>query len=288
VTEKEKRDPASSRETGETSSVEMNRQNADKGQDESPQEPEAQGKSKTPSQDGKQKNEESERSSVKRDDSVKPPSDSPQSPEKQEAEGETKAEEAKPKAPRPAAAGRARPAAGARNRPAAKKEEEKPPEPSPLEPVLNRFVEIIKEKAGADAIEEAYVNRAGRHLPTLVIKRESWLAVAELLKEDPELSFDYVRNLSGVDYETHMEVVYHLYSFAHSHQIGIRVKTDREESRMPSVQHLWRAANWNEREIYDLLGIHFEGHPNLKRILMPDDWVGHPLRKDYEPLDKEV
>ncbi len=265
MTEKEKKDPAS-REAGEDSSV--NRQNAGKEQEE----PEAEGKSKAASREGTQKNEKEK---------------SPAASEKKEDDGKEKTEETRPKAPRPAAAGRARPAAGAK-RPAVKKAEEKPPEPSPLEPVLNRFVEIIKEKAGAEAVEEAYVNRAGRHLPTLVIKRESWPAVAGLLKEDPELSFDYVRNLSGVDYETHMEVVYHLYSFAHSHQIGIRVKTDREESKMPSVSHLWKAANWNEREIYDLLGIHFEGHPNLKRILMPDDWVGHPLRKDYEPLDKEV
>ncbi|MBA4495965.1 NADH-quinone oxidoreductase subunit C [Paenactinomyces guangxiensis] len=195
-----------------------------------------------------------------------------------------------PRAPRAAAAGRARPAAGTRPRPGAARapKEEKPEEPSPKQPVLDRFVALIKEKAGADSIEDAYINRPNAHLPTLVIKKNHWLEVATLLKEEPALSFDYVRNLSGVDYETHLEVVYHLISFTHSHQIGIRVKTDREQAKVPTVSHLWKTADWNEREIYDLLGVHFEGHPNLKRILMPDDWVGHPLRKDYEPLDKEV
>jgi NADH-quinone oxidoreductase subunit C len=137
-------------------------------------------------------------------------------------------------------------------------------------------------------IEEAYINRPSGHLPTLVVSREHWLPLAELLKEEPKLSFDYLRNLAGVDYQTHIEVVYQFYSFQHDHHIAVRVKTDREESKVPSVAQLWKAADWNEREAYDLLGIHFENHPNLKRILMPDDWVGHPLRKDYEPLDKEV
>jgi NADH-quinone oxidoreductase subunit C len=66
------------------------------------------------------------------------------------------------------------------------------------------------------------------------------------------------------------------------------VKTNRTAATLPSLSSIWAAANWNEREMYDLLGIHFVGHPYLKRILLPDDWVGHPLRKDYEPLDKGV
>jgi NADH-quinone oxidoreductase subunit C len=194
-----------------------------------------------------------------------------------------------PQSPKPkdkAVPQRARPAS-VRSKPA-DKEEKKPEEPSPLEPVLKRFKQEIVEKAGEDAVVEDYINRAGEHIPTFVIAREKWLEVARLLKEDPLFSFDYLRNLSAVDYQKEIEVVYQFYSFKKKHQIAIRVKTDRDEAKVPSVAHLWKAADWNEREAYDLMGVVFEGHPNLKRILLPDEWVGHPLRKDYEPLDKEV
>jgi NADH-quinone oxidoreductase subunit C len=167
-------------------------------------------------------------------------------------------------------------------------EEKKPEEPSPMQPLLERFVARIKEKGYSEAVAEAYINRPSRHIPTLVIHREHWEPVAQLLKEDETLAFDYLRNLSSVDYETHLEICYQLVSFTHQHHIAVRVKVDREESLMPTVSHLWAAADWNEREVFDLMGIHFTGHPDLRRILLPDDWVGHPLRKDYEPLDKEV
>jgi NADH-quinone oxidoreductase subunit C len=191
-----------------------------------------------------------------------------------------------PETERQSSSPRARPAS-VRSKPA-DKEEKKPEEPSPLEPVLKRFKQEIVEKAGEDAVVEDYINRAGEHIPTFVIAREKWLEVARLLKEDPLFSFDYLRNLSAVDYQKEIEVVYQFYSFKKKHQIAIRVKTDRDEAKVPSVAHLWKAADWNEREAYDLMGVVFEGHPNLKRILLPDEWVGHPLRKDYEPLDKEV
>ncbi len=191
-----------------------------------------------------------------------------------------------PKMPAGAAgAKRARPA-GRPN--AAEKEEKKPEETSPLEPLLKRFVKDIKEKVDGDAITEAYINRASGHVPTLVVVREKWKEVAVLLKEDPAFAFDYLRVLSFVDYKTELEVVYQFYSFRNEHQIAIRVKTDREKAEVPSVAGLWKAADWNEREAYDLMGIHFEGHPDLRRILLPDDWAGYPLRKDYESLDKEV
>lgn len=161
-------------------------------------------------------------------------------------------------------------------------------EPSPLEPVLAQFKEEIEKCIGSDCIEEAYINRAGEHTPTLVIKREKWLDVATQLKENANLNFNYVRNLSAVDYSKHMEMTYVFFSFSHSHQIAIRVKLDREAPVISTVSHLWEAANWNERECYDLFGIVFENHPNLRRILLPDHWEGYPLRKDYEPLDKEV
>ena len=139
-----------------------------------------------------------------------------------------------------------------------------------------------------DAVEEAYINEANDHLPTLVIKNERWGQAARLLRDHAELACAYLRNVSGVDYETHMEVVYYPWNMNAREGYCIKVRTDRESPSVASVTPIWETANWNEREIYDLLGVDFPGHPDLRRIMMPDDWVGHPLRKDYVPLDPEV
>ena len=139
-----------------------------------------------------------------------------------------------------------------------------------------------------EAIEQAYLNERDRDLPTLQIRGEYWLECAKLLKTHEELDFRYLRNIAGVDYETHMEVVYHMVSLKTKRQCCVKVTTDRDHPSVPSVEPIWLTANWNEREIYDLFGIQFPGHPDLRRIMMPDDWVGHPLRKDYEPYDPEV
>jgi len=132
------------------------------------------------------------------------------------------------------------------------------------------------------------------------------LEVARLLKGDPELAFDHLNDLTGVDYletdeklakkfpfEPHLEVVYHLQSVSLKHRLVVKVKlprwrddADGKLPQVPSVSSIWAIADWHEREAYDLMGIEFTGHPNLVRILCPDDWVGHPLRKDYEfPLE---
>lgn len=171
------------------------------------------------------------------------------------------------------------------------KEEEKPEEPkppSPMQPLLDQAVQLIKEQVSAEAIEEAFINEIDGHRPYLIIRQEFWLETAKLLKEHPEFRLTYLRNLSGVDQETHLEVVYHLISMESKQNYCIKVKTDRDQPSIPSVTAIWETANWNEREVYDLLGIDFPGHPDMRRIMMPDDWVGHPLRKDYEPLDPEV
>jgi NADH-quinone oxidoreductase subunit C len=139
-----------------------------------------------------------------------------------------------------------------------------------------------------DAVEEAYINEPNDHLPTLVVKNDRWLQAAQLFRNHTELSCNYLRNVSGVDYETHLEVVYYPLNMDSRHVYCIKVRTDREQPSVPSVTPIWETANWNEREIYDLLGVDFPGHPDLRRIMMPDDWVGHPLRKDYVPLDPEV
>jgi NADH-quinone oxidoreductase subunit C len=163
-----------------------------------------------------------------------------------------------------------------------------PKEPSPKQPLLDQVVRILKEHIHEDAVEEAYINEKNDHLPYIIIKSENWFEAAQLLKNHSELKLSYLRNVSGVDQETHLEVAYHLRSLSSDHELCIKVKTDREHPAIPSVTPVWATANWNEREIYDLFGIDFPGHPHLVRIMMSDDWVGHPLRKDYEPIDPEV
>jgi NADH-quinone oxidoreductase subunit C len=168
-------------------------------------------------------------------------------------------------------------------------EEEQPPkQPSHNQPRLDRVAALLRELVAEDSVEEAYINEPNDHLPTLVVKNEHWLKVAQLFRSHTELSCNYMRNVSGVDYETYMEVVYYPLNMNSRDCYCIKVRTDREQPSVSSVTPIWETANWNEREIYDLLGIDFPGHPDLRRIMMPDDWVGHPLRKDYVPLDPEV
>ncbi|MBO8172003.1 MAG: NADH-quinone oxidoreductase subunit C [Bacillaceae bacterium] len=190
-----------------------------------------------------------------------------------------------------AAAAKAKAAAAARAKAAGagKAEEDKPKEPSPNQPMLDHIVKVLTSNMGEDVIEESYINELAKDEPTLIINNEKWHEAAKLLHDHPELGFDYISGLQGVDYEDHMEVVYSFLSFKNKgKRVTVKVKTDREESKVASVTDIWKGADWNERETYDLLGIVFEGHQNLKRILLPDDWVGHPLRKDYEQLDEEV
>ncbi|MDR6553651.1 NADH-quinone oxidoreductase subunit C [Paenibacillus qinlingensis] len=163
-----------------------------------------------------------------------------------------------------------------------------PKEPSPNQPLLDRLVTILKAEAGEDSVVDAFINERDAHRPYVIIHSSRWPQAALTLRDHAELRCDYLRNLSGVDQETHLEVAYHLLSLTHKHEYCVKVKTDREQASIPSVADVWPTANWNEREAFDLFGIDFPGHPNLVRIMMPDDWVGHPLRKDYEPLDPEV
>src|SRR6476661_6584762 len=157
-----------------------------------------------------------------------------------------------------------------------------------------KFGERIKSKA-LDAID-----------PFVVFEAAELPAVARFLRDEPALRFDLLHNISGVDYleldpkkaakagyEPHVEVVYHLQSFTHRHRFVVKVILPRWKDNkpgqlpeVPSVTGLWRAADWHEREVYDLSGVYFTGHPDLTRILLAEDWEGHPLRKDYEfPLE---
>ncbi|TRY25727.1 NADH-quinone oxidoreductase subunit C [Brevibacillus sp. LEMMJ03] len=165
---------------------------------------------------------------------------------------------------------------------------EAPKPPSKNQPYLDKYVARISETFGADVLEAAYINELSKDVPTLVVKNERWHEVARFLKEDEALAFDYLSDLHGVDYEDRMEVYYHFYSYKNRQSLAVKVKTNREQPSVPSVMDIWRGADWSERETFDLLGIYFPGHTELRRILLPDEWVGYPLRKDYVQYDEEV
>ena len=180
------------------------------------------------------------------------------------------------------------PAAAAGGDASAEDDAPPPKPPSPSQPRLDRVASMLRELVAEDAVEEAYINEANDHLPTLVVKNDRWEQAARLFCDHAELDCKYLRNVSGVDYETHMEVVYYPWNLNAREGYCVKIRTDRESPSVASATPIWETANWNEREIYDLLGVDFPGHPDLRRIMMPDDWVGHPLRKDYVPLDPEV
>ncbi|MBC8078933.1 MAG: NADH-quinone oxidoreductase subunit C [Gorillibacterium sp.] len=161
-------------------------------------------------------------------------------------------------------------------------------EPLPNELWLSRTIATLRGAVGEDAIQESYINKADSNRPCIIVPPNHWPAVASLLRDHEEFGLNYLRSVAGIDCETHMEIVYYLISLETQDEVCVKVKTDRDLPSIPSITHVWPTANWNEREIYDLFGIDFPGHPDLRRILMPDDWVGHPMRKDYEPLDSEV
>jgi len=117
---------------------------------------------------------------------------------------------------------------------------------------------------------------------SLLVKSESLLEIAAFLKTAPGLEFDYLDLITSVDYLDYFEVVYQLTSIKHNHSVVVKTRCyERENPALPSVVSVWRGADFQEREIYDLMGISFEGHPNLKRIFLWEGFPGHPLRKDY-------
>ncbi len=127
--------------------------------------------------------------------------------------------------------------------------------------------------------------------PAIVVKTEDIGIIGEFIFTHDQLYFDFLACLTAIDNGPEkgtMEVIYNFTSIPFGHQLVVKTIFKRNEKEepmptVPSVSHLWRTAEWHEREAFDLLGIHFTGHPDLRRILLPEDWVGHPLRKDYEP-----
>jgi NADH-quinone oxidoreductase subunit C len=142
-------------------------------------------------------------------------------------------------------------------------------------PVVDLLIKTFPDSVSA--IEE----RA--NWPSARVKLEAFQKVAGFLKEEPALDFDYLTCISGVDYperSPRFDLVYHFVSLKYKHVLELKVGVS-EKDAAPSLTALWKSADWNEREVFDLLGIQFSGHPDLRRILLPDQWKGHPLRKDY-------
>lgn len=123
---------------------------------------------------------------------------------------------------------------------------------------------------------------------TALVKRVDIVAICRFLKEDPELSYNFLTDLTAVDYlgrQPRFEVVYHLYSLKHNHRVRIKAPLPETDPSIDSLTPLWKVADWLERECWDMFGIRFNGHPDPRRILLYEEFQGHPLRKDY-PVDK--
>jgi NADH-quinone oxidoreductase subunit C len=117
--------------------------------------------------------------------------------------------------------------------------------------------------------------------PWSAIEPKALLEISRFLRSDSRLSFDHLESLCGVDYKDRIEAVYVLYSMKHHHRYTIKCFLPREDPVVHTVESIWAVANWHEREAYDMFGIVFEQHSDLRRILCPEDWEGYPLRKDY-------
>lgn len=133
---------------------------------------------------------------------------------------------------------------------------------------------------------EAIVSdHAWRGDDTVVVRPDDLVAICRFLKDDPEMAFNLPVDVCGVDYlgwkEPRYEVVYHLYSISKRHRIRLKIELPAGDPVVPSVISVWRGVDWFEREAWDMVGIRFEGHPDLRRILMYEEFEGHPLRKDY-------
>ncbi len=140
--------------------------------------------------------------------------------------------------------------------------------------------ELLKQKF-QDQIIETKID--GQVNPFIKVVPNSIKEVVSFLCYTPELKFDYLNCLSGVDYgKGILGVVYHISSITHKHNLTLKVEVPIDNPKIPSVEKIWKTANWHEREAYDLFGIIFDDHSDLRRILLPEDWEGYPLRKDYK------
>jgi NADH-quinone oxidoreductase subunit C len=139
---------------------------------------------------------------------------------------------------------------------------------------------FLKEKFGEAIVE---FNADAKMQPWIVVAPDAIKKVSIALRDEESLDFNLLMCLSGVHYqkEKSLGVTYHLNSTTHKHLLTLKVLLPEDNPHVESVESVWKTANWHEREAYDMFGIIFDGHPDLRRILCPDDWEGHPLRKDY-------
>ena len=170
-------------------------------------------------------------------------------------------------------------------------EQQKEPQPSPTTPATGaspvtsgsldqRGEALLGRLPGPLAPFQPTVDTALDEV-VVTVAPQSLLEACHVLREDPALSFDYLRCLSVVDYETSFQVVYHLWSREHRHKLVLKVDTSAEEPAVPSVMGVWRGADWFEREGHDLFGVNFEGHPDLKVLLLYEGFEGYPGRKSF-------
>lgn len=156
-----------------------------------------------------------------------------------------------------------------------------PPKPEPLD---NELIRRLRARF-SDAIGEATLDRKQA---IVVVQPERFLDVCDYLRTEEK--FDFLTDLTAVDWygrEKRFDLILNLYSFSHNQRLRLKVPLG-EDAHCPSVAGLWGTANWLERECFDMFGIVFDGHPDLRRILLPDGWKGHPLRKDYDILQQDV
>ena len=144
---------------------------------------------------------------------------------------------------------------------------------------------LIAEKLRERFPEEVLDIKEFRGQVSVTMNKDKILNIFRYLHDDPDLFFDYLVDVCGADYlgkkEKRFEVVYHLYSIKHRHALRVKAEVAADKPSIDSVVGIWAGANWHEREAYDMYGIVFNGHPDLRRILLPEDWEGYPLRKDY-------
>lgn len=151
---------------------------------------------------------------------------------------------------------------------------------------MGALTDIVKEKF-PDAVVDSHSEHGDE---TLSIRKESLIEVMRFLRDDSRTSFNFLMDLTAVDFldmgrTPRFEVVYHLYSLGHNHRLRIKAGVEEKSCSINSLVQLWIGADWYEREVWDLYGIVFEGHPHLKRLLLYEEFEGHPLRKDY-PITK--
>jgi NADH-quinone oxidoreductase subunit C len=119
--------------------------------------------------------------------------------------------------------------------------------------------------------------------PYLLVEPDAIIEVCRFLRDEADLNFEVLSDETAVDWpkEEKIQLVYHLYSYTGRHQIVLKVDLPRDNPKIATIENVWKIGNWFEREIFDLFGVNFEGHSDPRRILLPEDWVGYPLRKDY-------